>query len=71
MYDSHVNGLRECYLTFAPLCVWLTTGNMWTSQNIALLSRYFYLVQVYDTHVNELRGCHLSVFLLNNFVWLT
>ena len=28
MYDSHVNGLRGCYLTFAPVCVWLTTGNM-------------------------------------------
>ena len=70
MYDSHVNELSGCFLTFAPVCVWLTTGNMW-SQNIALLSRYFYLVQVYDTHVNELRGCYLSVFLLNNFVWLT
>ena len=41
------------------------------SQNIGLLSRYFYLVQVYDTHVNELRECYLSVFLLNNVVWLT
>ena len=28
MYDSHVNGLRGCFLTFAPVCVWLTTGNM-------------------------------------------
>ena len=28
MYDYHVNGLRGCYLTFAPVCVWLTTGNM-------------------------------------------
>ena len=69
MYHSHVNGLRGCFLTFAPVCVWLTTGNV--SQNIALLSRYFYLVQVYDTHVNVLRGCYLYVFLLNNFVWLT
>ena len=23
MYDSHVNGLRGCYLTFASVCVWL------------------------------------------------
>ena len=70
MYDSHVNGLRGFFFHF---CTRLCMVNYWkyVSQNIALLSIYLHLVQVYDTHVNELRGCYLSVFLLNNFVWLT